>query len=61
MKGNETMTYAYKYRTEPLFWVYYIGTSNGAYIRAASHNAAKWVYAQGEGLASITYLQSKKA
>jgi len=55
------MTYAYKYRTEPLFWVCYRGTRNGAYIRAASHNAAKWIYARGEGLASITYLQSKKA
>ena len=55
------MSYEYVYRNYPMFWVYYRGTSNGAYIRAASHNAAKWIYAKGEGLASITYLQSKKA
>jgi len=55
------MSYEYVYRNEPMFWVCYRGTSNGAYIRAASHQAAKWIYAKGEGLASITYLQSKKA
>jgi len=52
--------YQYKYRNEPLFWVYYIGTSNGAYIRAKTHNEAKRLYAEGEGLSSIAYLKSKK-
>ena len=52
------MSYAYKYSNEPLFWVYYIGTSNGAYIRASDHNSAKWIYAKGEGLNSIAYLKS---
>ncbi len=54
------MSYKYKYENEPLFWVYYRGTSNGAYIRAANHNSAKWLFAQGEGLNSITYIASTK-
>jgi hypothetical protein len=55
------MTYDYIYKNFPLFWVSYRGTSNGAYIRASSHNDAKWIYANGEGLKNITYLKSKKA
>jgi len=54
------MSYAYKYRNEPLFWVHYIGTTNGAYIRADSHNSAKWIFAKGEGLNSTAYLKSTK-
>jgi hypothetical protein len=52
------MSYLYEYRTKPLFWVHYIGTSNGAYIRASNHNSAKWIFAKGEGLNSIAYLKS---
>ena len=55
------MSYEYVYKNYPLFWVSYRGTKNGAYIRAASHYDAKWIYANGEGLNSITYLKSKKA
>ena len=55
------MSYEYVYRNQHMFWVCYRGTNNGAYIRAASHSAAKWIYANGEGLSSITYLQSKKS
>jgi hypothetical protein len=54
------MSYQTKYNTEPLFFVSYIGTSNGAYIRAASHQQAKANFARGEGLHSTTYLQSKR-
>jgi len=52
------MSYSYEHRIKPLFWVRYIGTSNGAYIRADSHNSAKWIFAIGEGLNSIAYLKS---
>ncbi len=54
------MSYAYDFNNQPLFWVYYIGTSNGAYIRASDHNSAKWIYAKCEGLNSIVYLRSTK-
>lgn len=54
------MSYQTKYNIEPLFFVRYRGTNNGAYIRAATHNDAKWLYARGEGLNSITYFQSQK-
>ena len=55
------MAYEYIYRNHPMFWVSYRGTSNGAYIRASSHKDAKWIYAKGEGLKDVVYLQSKKA
>jgi len=54
------MSYQTKYNMLPLFFVSYRGTSNGAYIRAASHYDAKRNYARGEGLHSVTYLQSKR-
>lgn len=63
------MSYQTKYNTEPLFFVSYIGTSNGAYIRAASHQQAKANFASGEKLLKRTvtadgystiYLQSKR-
>lgn len=54
------MTYQYTYQNYPLFFVRYRGTSNGAYIRALTHNDAKWLYARDEGLNNITYFQSKK-
>ena len=54
------MSYVHKYHNQPLFWVYYIGTSNGAYIRAANPRSARWIFANGEGLASITYLAATK-
>lgn len=54
------MTYSYKYNNQPLFWVHYIGTSNGSYIRAANHRTAKWLFAEAEGLKSIVYLSATK-
>jgi len=55
-----TMSYQTKYNTEPLFFVSYRGTRNGAYVRASSAHAAKWIYAEGEGLSSIVYLTATK-
>ena len=52
------MNYQTVYNTKGLFWVHYIGTSNGAFIRANNHNSAKWIFAKGEGLNSVTYLKS---
>lgn len=54
------MSYQTKYNTQPLFFVSYRGTRNGAYIRADNHTIAKLNFARGEGLASTTYLQSKR-
>jgi hypothetical protein len=54
------MSYQYAYNNYQEYWVSYRGTSNGAYIRASSPNAAKWIYAEGEGLASIVYLKASK-
>ena len=54
------MSYTYKYDNQPLFWVYYVGTSNGAYIRASNHKTAKWLFARGEGLNSIVYIRSSR-
>ena len=54
------MTYASKFQNEPLFWVYFRGTTSGAYIRAANHNSAKWIFARGQGLNSITWIVSTK-
>ena len=58
---DQIMSYEYVYKNQSLFWVSYRGTRNGAYIRSASHHDAKWIFANGEGLNSISYLQSKKA
>jgi len=52
------MSYQYTYNTTDLYWVHYIGTSNGAFIRANNHNSAKWIFARGEGLSSVCYLKS---
>lgn len=54
------MSYQYTFKNYPEYWVSYRGTSNGAYIRASSANAAKWIYAEGEGLRSIVYLRATK-
>jgi hypothetical protein len=54
------MSYQYVYNNHAQYWVRYRGTSNGAYVRASSAHAAKWIYAQGEGLASIDYLTATK-
>jgi hypothetical protein len=54
------MSYLHTFQNTPLFFVRYRGTNNGAYIRAATHTDAKWLYARGEGLSSINYFQSKK-
>ena len=59
-RGKQTMSYNYKYENQPIFWVHYRGTRNGAYIRAANHHKAKWLFAEAEGLNSITYLVSTK-
>ena len=55
-----TMSYQYVYNNHSEFWVSYRGTSNGAYIRASSAQAAKWIFAEGEGLSSIVYLKASK-
>ena len=57
---GKLMSYAYNFNNQTLRWVYYMGTSNGAYIRANDHNSANWIYAKGEGLNSIVYLRSTK-
>jgi len=54
------MSYQYVYNNHTEYWVSYRGTRNGAYIRASSAHAAKWIYAEGEGLSSIVYLTATK-
>jgi hypothetical protein len=54
------MTYEWKMRNWPLWWVHYRGTSNGAFIRASTAHAAKLAYAEGEALTSLTYLKATK-
>lgn len=54
------MTYQHTYTNQPMFWVSYRGTRNGAFIRATSANEAKWIYAKGEGLQSIVYFKASK-
>lgn len=41
------------------FYIYFRGTGNGKYIRAANLKSAKWIFAIEQGLKSISYIAGK--
>jgi len=41
------------------FYVYFRGTDNGKYIRAANLKSAKWIFAIEQGLKGIDYIAGK--
>ena len=43
-----------------MFWVYFRGTRNGEYIEAETMVSAKWIFATGHGLLSISYIAAKR-
>jgi len=42
------------------YWVYFIGTSNGAWIQAPTMKQAKEIFASMEGVNSLSYIKASK-
>jgi len=43
-----------------MFYIYFIGTNNGKWIKAEKMKDAKWIFAIENGLNSIVYISGKK-
>ena len=42
------------------FWVYFVGTRNGAWIEAANMSSAKQLFAMRQGIAFSSYIKASK-
>ena len=42
------------------YWVYFVGTSNGEWVTAATMKSAKWIFALKHGLHALTYIRASK-
>lgn len=43
-----------------MYWVYFIGTTNGAWIQASTMKQAKEIFAAMEGVSSLAYIKASK-
>lgn len=42
------------------FWVYFVGTNNGAWIEALNMSSAKEIFAIRQGIAMSSYIKASK-